>query len=86
MKSIAVYLVLVLIISSINRRSIVFQITHNLVWIVRKGSELESSVVSVERIREYSETATEVGKYNLCVGYKPDDLLTPLFPRIKNNG
>ena len=37
-----------------------FQITHNLDWIVRKGSELESNIVSVERIREYSETTTEV--------------------------
>ncbi|KAL9964380.1 hypothetical protein ACROYT_G028012 [Oculina patagonica] len=35
------------------------QITHNLDWIVRKGSELESNIVSVERIREYSETTTE---------------------------
>ena len=29
---------------------------------VRKGSELESNIVSVERIREYSEIATEVFK------------------------
>lgn len=40
-----------------------FQITHNLNWIVRKGSELESNIVSVERIREYSEIATEVYKF-----------------------
>lgn len=39
---------------------VMFQITHNLNWIVRKGSALESNIVSVERIREYSEIATEV--------------------------
>ncbi len=36
------------------------QITTNLSWMVRKGTELESSVVSVERVKEYSETAKEV--------------------------
>lgn len=41
---------------------LMFQITHNLNWIVRKGSELESNIVSVERIREYSEIAGEVYK------------------------
>ena len=45
-----------------------FQITHNLNWIVRKGSELESNIESVERIREYSEIATEVYKDVLFVG------------------
>jgi len=47
--------------SSLAGLSIVYalQITHNLNWIVRKGSELESNIVSVERIREYSEIATE---------------------------
>ncbi|XP_078381397.1 ATP-binding cassette sub-family C member 3-like [Oculina patagonica] len=35
------------------------QITRNLSWMVRKGTELESSIVSVERVKEYSETARE---------------------------
>ncbi|KAJ7390652.1 Multidrug resistance-associated protein 1 [Desmophyllum pertusum] len=35
------------------------QITRNLSWMVRKGTELESSIVSVERVKEYSENTKE---------------------------
>ena len=34
-------------------------ITQTLNWLVRMTSELETNVVSVERIKEYSETPTE---------------------------
>lgn len=36
------------------------QCTENLTWFVRMTSELESRVVSVERINEYGNMATEV--------------------------
>ena len=38
----------------------VLQITDTLNWLVRMTSELETHLVSVERVKEYSETATEV--------------------------
>lgn len=37
-----------------------FQITTNLSWLVRMVSDLETQVVSVERVKEYTEIATEV--------------------------
>lgn len=36
------------------------QITQNLLWVVRMTSDLETNIVGVERIKEYSETPTEV--------------------------
>ena len=36
------------------------QITNKLNWMIRMTSELETNLVSVERVREYSETQTEV--------------------------
>ena len=36
------------------------QVTGSLNWMVRMTSELEANVVSVERIKEYTETPTEV--------------------------
>lgn len=36
------------------------QITTNLNWLVRMLSDLETQVVSVERVKEYSELSTEV--------------------------
>lgn len=41
----------------------VLQITVNLNSMVRRRSQLESSIVSVERVKEYSETPTEVSTY-----------------------
>lgn len=38
----------------------VLQITDTLNWLVRQTSELETHLVSVERVKEYSETTTEV--------------------------
>lgn len=38
----------------------VIQITAALNWMVRQSSELETNLVSVERVKEYSETPTEV--------------------------
>ena len=36
------------------------QVTGSLNWMVRMTSDLETNVVSVERMKEYTETATEV--------------------------
>ena len=36
------------------------QITQTLNWMVRMSGEVETNVVAVERIKEYSETETEV--------------------------
>ena len=36
------------------------QVTSSLNWMVRHTSELETNIVSVERIKEYTETPTEV--------------------------
>ena len=36
------------------------QVTAGLNWLVRMASDLETNVVSVERLKEYSETPTEV--------------------------
>ena len=38
------------------------QITQTLNWMVRMTSELETNIVAVERVKEYSETPTEVSK------------------------
>ena len=37
-----------------------FQVTQNLNFLVRTSSELESNIVSTERIKEYAEAQTEV--------------------------
>ena len=36
------------------------QVTASLNWMVRMTSDLETNVVSVERMKEYTETPTEV--------------------------
>jgi len=36
------------------------QVTQTLNWLVRMTSELETNIVAVERIKEYSETTPEV--------------------------
>lgn len=36
------------------------KVTLSLNWMVRMTSELETNIVAVERIKEYSETETEV--------------------------
>ena len=38
----------------------VTKVTSTLNWMVRMSSELETNIVSVERVKEYSETPTEV--------------------------
>ena len=35
------------------------QITQTLNWLVRMSSELETNIVAVERVKEYTETPTE---------------------------
>ncbi len=39
--------------------SYALSITQTLCWLVRMASELETDIVSVERLKEYSETPTE---------------------------
>ena len=39
--------------------SYALQTTHALNWVVRNACELETNIVSVERVKEYSETPTE---------------------------
>ena len=36
------------------------KVTQTLNWMVRMSSDLETNIVSVERVKEYSETPTEV--------------------------
>ena len=38
----------------------VFQVTQALNWVVRMTSEMETNIVAVERVKEYSETPSEV--------------------------
>jgi ABC-type multidrug transport system fused ATPase/permease subunit len=40
--------------------SYAFNVTQTLNWAVRMSSELETNIVSVERIQEYANTETEV--------------------------
>ena len=50
-----------------------FQVTETLNWMVRMSSEVETNIVAVERVKEYSETPTEV-KYlqaELIHGFRP---------------
>ena len=37
-----------------------YQITGGLNWLVRMTTDLETNIVSVERVKEYTETPTEV--------------------------
>lgn len=37
-----------------------FKVTGCLQWLARESSDLETNIISVERIREYSEKPTEV--------------------------
>ena len=36
------------------------QVTQSLNWVVRMTSEMETNIVAVERVKEYSETPSEV--------------------------
>ena len=54
---------------------LVFQITQTLNWMVRMTSELETNIVAVERVKEYSETPTEVSNF-LSIPTIPDTSLT----------
>jgi hypothetical protein len=40
---------------------VVTQVTQTLNWMVRMTCELETNIVAVERVKEYTETETEVG-------------------------
>lgn len=39
---------------------LIVQVTMSLNWMVRMSSDLENNIVAVERVKEYSETKTEV--------------------------
>lgn len=43
-----------------------FQITQTLNWMVRMSSEVETNIVAVERVKEYTETETEV-RFFVCL-------------------
>ena len=45
---------------SISTNILYQQITENLNWLVRMTSDLETNVVSVERVKEYTEIPEEV--------------------------
>ncbi|XP_063398260.1 multidrug resistance-associated protein 1-like isoform X1 [Mytilus trossulus] len=48
--------------------SYALQITENLNWLVRMTSDLETNIVSVERVKEYTEIPSEA---NLVTNYRP---------------
>ena len=50
--------------SVLNKPVLFLQVTMSLNWMVRMSSDLENNIVAVERVKEYSETKTEVG---VCV-------------------
>ena len=47
------------------RKRVLEQITANLNWLVRMLSDLETQVVSVERVKEYTELDTEVSDHDI---------------------
>ena len=46
---------------------ITLQMTQTLNWMVRMTCELEANIVSVERVKEYTETETEVNCAHLVL-------------------
>ena len=58
--------------------ALMLQITQCLGWLVRMTSQLESNIVAVERISEYSEVETEVSVVckGVCVPYSPPTSLS----------
>ena len=45
---------------------VLWQVTDGLNWLVRMTSDLETNMVSVERIKEYTETDSEVSLATLA--------------------
>lgn len=43
--------------------SLSLKVTQSLNWVVRMTSEMETNIVAVERVKEYSETPQEVYHY-----------------------
>lgn len=43
------------------------QVTQTLNWLVRMTSELETNIVAVERVSEYSELENEVCNKKACI-------------------
>ena len=54
---------------SISNNILFQQITENLNWLVRMTSDLETNVVSVERVKEYTEIPEEVRCLNYILKY-----------------
>ncbi|XP_074651922.1 multidrug resistance-associated protein 1-like isoform X2 [Tubulanus polymorphus] len=52
--------------------SYALQITSSLNWMVRMSSDLETNVVSVERVKEYAETPTEADWYEPSANLDPE--------------
>lgn len=56
------------------------KVTMSLNWMVRMTSELETNIVAVERIKEYSETETEVScQLSSMLTNKHGEILTHMF-------
>ena len=45
------------------------QVTQTLNWMVRMTCELETNIVAVERVKEYTETPTEVSQPCVLAGW-----------------
>lgn len=46
------------------------KLTASLTWLVRMSSDLETNIVAVERVKEYSETPKEVKRTLPCFKFK----------------
>lgn len=60
------------------------QVTDSLNWLVRMTSDLETNMVSVERIKEYTETDSEVMDLLLYTAYVFNRCIYFLFFAFRN--
>ena len=51
-----------------------WQVTGSLNWIVRHTSDLETNIISVERVKEYSETPQEVYTLRVSSSAAPQEV------------
>ena len=63
----------------------VSQITGSLNWLVRQTSQLETNIVSVERVKEYSETPQEVSCVNFVVQMEHKVFKCGVLPHQQNH-
>lgn len=60
-------------------QSLIIKVTMSLNWMVRMSSDLENNIVAVERVKEYSETKTEVPGDTLLVTKSLTPINAPTF-------